>query len=96
MLPGKGNTNNGNKQNDTEANMYHRSIQPTTKQPDDITQQTKATIGARITNHLLTKRSQHKPCNFKTLQTPGNTNNSDAQYNATKQITECSSKAAKD
>ena len=26
MLAGKGNTNNGNKQNDAEANMYHRSI----------------------------------------------------------------------
>ena len=29
MLSGKGNTNNGNKQNDTEANMNHRSVQPT-------------------------------------------------------------------
>ena len=56
MLPGKGNTNNGNKQNDTEANMYYyRSIQSTTKQPDDIAQQTEATVAARITYHLPAK-----------------------------------------
>ena len=67
MLPGKWNTNNGNKQNDAEANMYHCSIQPTTKQPDSIAQQTKATGAARITNHLPAKRPQHQPCDFKTL-----------------------------
>ena len=67
MLSGKGDTNNGNKQNNTEANMYYRSIQPTTKQPDDITQQTKTTSAARITNHLSAKRPQHQLCYFKTL-----------------------------
>ncbi len=67
MLSGKGNTNNGNKQNDTEANMYYRSIQSTTKQPDDIAQQIKATTAARITNYLPAKRPYHQPCDFKTL-----------------------------
>ena len=96
MLAGKWDSNNGNKQNDTEENMYHRSIQPTTKQPYNIAQQIKATGASRITNHLPPKRPQHQPCDFKTLQTPGNTNNSNTQYNATKQITERSSKAAED
>ena len=67
MLPGKGDTNNGNKQNDTEANMYYRSIQSTTKQPDDIAKQIKATGVARITYHLPAKGPQHQPCDFKTL-----------------------------
>jgi hypothetical protein len=52
MLAGKRNTNNGNKQNDAEANMYHRSIQSTTKQPDAIAQHIKATGAARITTCL--------------------------------------------
>ena len=76
--------------------MPKKICTPATKQPDDIAQQIKASRAARITNYLPAKRPQHQSCDFKTLQTPRNANNSDTQYNAAKQITECGCKTSED
>jgi len=62
--------------------MFHCQKEPTTKK-------------ASLTNHRLPK-GHELTWDFKHVKPCGNTNNSNTQQHATKQITDCSRKAAKD
>lgn len=75
MLAAKGNTNDGEIQQNAEDNMRDGSPQPTAQQPDNVEYSSEATRVAAIAYHLRAEWYQYYQTNLKTLQAERNTYN---------------------
>jgi hypothetical protein len=67
MLPGKGNTNDGDKQQQAKNNMGNSGTQTAAEQPDNIEQQRQATAVSRTAGNGFAKGPQYQTGQFKTL-----------------------------
>lgn len=94
MLPGKRYTDDRDEQDGGKYQVYKSSVQSAAEQPNDIGKQRETAGAAGLGHDLLAEGPQYDGSQFKTLQSPGQADDCNAQYQPTKQVAQGRPEAA--
>lgn len=86
MLPGEGDTDDGDGEEEGKYEVDEGRIEAAADQPDDIAEQGQAAAGAGSGYYFLSEGEQRYACQFKALEAEGKPDDRKTEYDPAEQV----------